>query len=374
MNLEFFYLDEDTIQVINCSKQECLVTTSSTKEIDYRLLKKVKNKKTIFIIKSALTDEKYSDEKYKERTKFTLKQAKKLIYALNQFDKKIPQNLSDLEKALFVYNKLMKRLVYEDKHCFNKNNIDIRRTLYSFITKKAVCSGFSLILYEILNRHNIKNYYLHSNNHLFNVIYLDGKFYPVDLTWETVLKKKNKDMLYHYFGNYPLFDDTHHLVENETKIEYDFIENQVLYQKPIKLKTYKLKRQDNSCFYIAQLNIGENQKYYVILDKKNNLFDIISSKEDFDRIWNGNDLYLKECYVNSLLDGVRVKTKISNANSYVGYGYINDNIFFKHNKCDNVFAIKYKVLNNNIQFQYKNVLYNIKFNKNKFYIVAEKLC
>lgn len=370
-------LDTNVLFEINNSTGSFNIEIESTNNICLSYLKKIKNKKVRFIIKSALGEEKYfcnNNDKYKKRTIFSLKQTRQIIKAFERIDNKVAKEENELNKALIIYNYLAKRIKYEDKHCFNKNGDDIRRTLYSIISKKAVCSGFALILYEAFSRNNIKVFYVHSQNHLFNVLNLNNKFYPLDITWESVLKRQTKDNFLHYFANYPLFENTHQLITGENKFDYSFLDSISLCKKNTKLKTHNCKRNDNTNFYLSQLPLGNNLKFYAIYDKYYNIFDIISSCEDFDRVLCSNDKFLINCYKNSLLKGERIKDKIENCVSYVGYGEIIDGVFYKHNKYDYIEKLDKQKINNKIMFKYKGIVYTLVFKHNKFKLIREKLC
>ena len=370
-------LDTNVLFEINNSTESFNIEIESTSNISLSYLKKIKNKNVKFIIKSALGEEKYycnTDDKYKKRTIFSLKQTRQIIKAFERIDKIVAKEKNELKKTLIIYNCLAKRIKYEDKHCFNKNGDDIRRTLYSIISKKAVCSGFALILYEALSRNNIKVYYVHSQNHLFNVVNLNNKFYPLDITWESVLKRQTKDNFLHYFANYPLFENTHQLIVGENKFDYSFLDSISLCENNTKLKTYNCKRNDNTNFYLSQLPFGNNLKFYAIYDKYYNIFDIISSCEDFDRVLCCKDKFLTNCYKNSLLKGERIKEKIENCVGFVGYGEIIDGVFYKHNKYDYIEKLEKQKNNNKIMFKYKGSASTLVFKHNKFKLIREKLC
>lgn len=369
MNKRINELNDAILLEINSCHNDYIIEVESTKNLSYNYLKKIKNKRVKFIIKSALSEEKYynsDDDKYRQRTIFSLNQTKKLIKQFEKLDHYLNKDMSIFKKTLIIYKYLANRIKYEDKYCVNRKGKDKRRTLYSIVTKKAVCSGFALILFEALYRNNIENYYVHSRNHLFNVIKIKDKFYPVDITWESVLKKKNKDDLIHYFGNYPLFEKTHKLLDGEKVFIYSHIDSSVLYDRPIKLRTYKCNRNNKTFFYISELPIGKGLKFYAVYDPFFSIFNIVSSLEDFDRVFNGRDKTLIDCYKNSLLDGSRIKNKIENNQSYIGYGEIENNVFYKHSHCENIFVIKQDREKNLIKFKYLEDTYMIIFKNKKF--------
>lgn len=65
----------------------------------------------------------------------------------------------------------------------------------ALVDKKANCSGFSNAVLEICERLGIINSMIHSTNHRANLIYLDGKWYLWDLTWN-VCNGYGRDVVY----------------------------------------------------------------------------------------------------------------------------------------------------------------------------------
>ena len=69
-----------------------------------------------------------------------------------------------------------------------------------------------------LERLNIKSYKVSSYNHIWNAIFLDGKWYHLDLTWDDPVTNDGKDYLEH---NYFLISTTklHNLDITEHKFD-----------------------------------------------------------------------------------------------------------------------------------------------------------
>ncbi len=367
----------NNIDFINARNYTFICHLKNTVNISSSLLNKITNLKLTFEIQSGLYNKKYQDknfsQKYYKRTLYSLKQLKKIIKSFEKIENGLPSNLNKLDTAIYIYRKLINLLKYEDKHCFNKYGNDIRRTLYSIVSKKAVCSGFALIFYEMLIRQGIKNYYLHSKNHLFNIIKINDNYYQCDITWDCFLNKKFKTNQLHYFANYPLFKKTHQLVDENIKYKPCFIDNLYLNSNILNsfLKTYKITRKDNTKFLIATLPFGVNIKTYVYYNVPTMEFYIIYSLEDFEKIFTTSENLLKECYANILLDSKRVTKKIIENNGNVGYGYLRDK-FYKNNKTYNFYPINYIKECNRIIIAYANRYFYIFIKNNKFYLGEEK--
>jgi hypothetical protein len=64
----------------------------------------------------------------------------------------------------------------------------------------GICSGYADTMGIFLNRYNIPNYKIASENHVWNAVKLDGKWYHLDLTWDDPLTDDETDIVLHdYF-------------------------------------------------------------------------------------------------------------------------------------------------------------------------------
>ncbi|MBP3502606.1 MAG: hypothetical protein J6K42_03910 [Clostridia bacterium] len=109
------------------------------------------------------------------------------------------KEFSQLEKALYIFEKLRRDIQYEWEisrdYQTDKSSIELR-SLRGLLSKRAVCAGFSLIYKELLDRQGIDCKYVSGMScrynedgtlksqcgHAWNVITINGKNYPLDLT------------------------------------------------------------------------------------------------------------------------------------------------------------------------------------------------
>lgn len=96
---------------------------------------------------------------------------------------KTDSKMSQLEKLLTVYDTLILECEYEtdeyvDNSCYNATG--------PLIYGKSVCQGYSMALYELAKRLGIKGGFVTSDEmgHMWNVFYIDGKWFNADITWE----------------------------------------------------------------------------------------------------------------------------------------------------------------------------------------------
>jgi len=63
----------------------------------------------------------------------------------------------------------------------------------------AVCSGYADTMALFLNKMHVPNYKVASEEHVWNLVYLDKAWYHLDLTWDDPYSKDGKDTINHYF-------------------------------------------------------------------------------------------------------------------------------------------------------------------------------
>ena len=140
---------------------------------------------------------------------------KKLDEIINQYN---INNLSDYDKIRVFHDYIINNTKYDTE-------VSIENQLYSGTTsnravgllfeKKAVCSGYSDTLAIFLNRYNINNYKISSEEHIWNLVYIDGAWKHIDATWDDPVSSDGKDILLHDF----FMVDTKTLKEKEQEYE-----------------------------------------------------------------------------------------------------------------------------------------------------------
>lgn len=89
-------------------------------------------------------------------------------------------NIDDLTKIERIHNYILNHTVYDK----NTNNFDINSAYGSLIEGHAVCSGYADTFSIFMNIYKIPNIRVSSENHLWNLVYINGKWLHIDLTWD----------------------------------------------------------------------------------------------------------------------------------------------------------------------------------------------
>ncbi len=168
------------------------------------------------------------NQDFLESSTFSRNELIKIMEKIERIESYIPSNWDDLTKVIYIYDKLKKDIMYDPKY-ESKTSKDIR-SLRGIVSSKTVCAGYAVILKEFLDRQNIRCHYISGlvpegdNNygyHAWNVVEIDGKLYPFDLTWENTEYRKGNNTSFEYFGqNIEKFNKSHIPYKNEKMYGY----------------------------------------------------------------------------------------------------------------------------------------------------------
>ncbi len=98
-------------------------------------------------------------------------------------------NLNDVEKALLLHDRIATFCEYDVVNLENDTLPDKAFNAYGVLgTGVAVCMGYALAYDYLLDRVGIESQYCSSDklNHAWNIVYIDGKPYHVDITWDDI--------------------------------------------------------------------------------------------------------------------------------------------------------------------------------------------
>ncbi len=107
----------------------------------------------------------------------------------------ITENMSDYEKVKVLHDYIINNAKYDNESEIYKHATGI--LLYGH----GNCSAYTDTMALLLNRLKIPNYRITSSEHTWNLVYVDGKWRHIDLTWDDpVIVNVKKDILtYDYF-------------------------------------------------------------------------------------------------------------------------------------------------------------------------------
>jgi hypothetical protein len=270
-----------------CTKhpdKKVLVEVQNTKGISSLQLRNLTSN-VLIRIAGGYDEKRVSDNISGDLTKaviYTRNETIKILEKIEIIESGINKNWGELHKLVYIYSKLKSGIMYDPK-AEKKSSSEIR-SLRGLITEETVCAGYALIFKEMMDRQDIQCEYVSgltdrsdTIGHAWNIIEIDGKKYPIDLTWDNTKFRSGKFNTYDYLGqDVKAFSKAHYPKKNEktqnyeqslTQIDLNLIKQislEIGIEKEYKTTTYTANRDNGSSFVIVQIgdNTIDNTDYY----------------------------------------------------------------------------------------------------------------
>ncbi len=114
------------------------------------------------------------------------------------FDLVIDNDKSDYENILSIHDYIINNTKYDTINENNPNS-NASNAYGVFFNNKATCNGYTDAAAIFFDRLNINNLRLSNDTHIWNLVYLDGKWLHLDLTWDDPVNNLNQDLLTHEY-------------------------------------------------------------------------------------------------------------------------------------------------------------------------------
>lgn len=154
---------------------------------------------------------------------YTNEEINKIEIKVNEIINNVTKSdMNDKDKIKAIHDYIIDNTKYDkDKSDKNITNYKSDTAYGPLFEGYGICNGYSDLMGIFLSKLNIKNIKISSENHIWNLVYLDGKWYHLDLTWDDPVMENGKDIIdYSYF-----------LITNDELFELD--DNQHYYNKDI---------------------------------------------------------------------------------------------------------------------------------------------
>lgn len=115
----------------------------------------------------------------------------------NKVDKILSENVNNnmppKEKIRVIHDYIIDHTEYDKLKYENKNNDTYKsNTAYGVLIEGyGTCNGYADAMEIFLDKMNIINYKISNEEHIWNLVYLDGKWYHLDLTWDDPISDIN---------------------------------------------------------------------------------------------------------------------------------------------------------------------------------------
>lgn len=308
-------IDTKTIDYVNrnyANDPNTIIEINNTKDVSSSMINMFNDKCRIRIIggytEDILKDRWYKDSYYDAIT-YTKNETYFILRKMEEIESGILPNWSQLQKTVYLYDKLRSYIVYDKDHEY-KDNIRTgdkeNRTLRALISRKCVCAGYAVTLKEMLDRQGIENELViggtrgNPGNHAWLIVKINGRKFPLDLTWDSGrYRAGNFTGAHNNFINVDEFlkqhipdmgNDTMDYERELSGLKPEFIERISLplaRDEQYSTTTFKLLRDNGSEAYIAQIGErmidGRKMYEYAYIGKSENKFSnpvIVYSEEN----------------------------------------------------------------------------------------------
>lgn len=344
--------------------ENILVEVANTKGITSSMLRQL-NSRAVIRIAGAYDKERVEKNKnvvfksgetgkyFQTAVIYTRNEAIKMVEEMEKIESGLDKNWLPIQKMLYIYNYLKENIIYDSK--FEEKTSREIRSLRGLISKYTVCAGYAVIFKELMDRNGIYCEYVsgcvrkdvngrRTGGHAWNIIQIDGKKYPVDLTWDSSKYRAG------YLGNFewltkPVEEfSKNHIPDDDEKTQnysqnlsqFDaklirklYLEMGLNRVKVFEGNNYMCTRSDKSRFKLTQ--VGDAfingtryfRYYYADVDDKDNEVSpkIFFSETNFDGIIDdltyGNNVL--DNYIDSIVNVLFAKENISNSLSKNSY-------------------------------------------------------
>lgn len=125
---------------------------------------------------------------------YTEEERKKIDQAVDKIIKdNIQDNMTTKEKIRAIHDYIINHTEYDTLKTENVNDTTYKsNTAYGVLIEGyGICSGYSDAMKLFLDRLNIINYKISNDQHIWNLVALDGEWLHLDLTWDDPVSNKN---------------------------------------------------------------------------------------------------------------------------------------------------------------------------------------
>ncbi|MBQ9011669.1 MAG: hypothetical protein IJ093_03370 [Bacilli bacterium] len=114
----------------------------------------------------------------------------------------IKNNMSNREKIKAFHDYLINHTVYDEQRAklieqgdSETHEHNSHKATGPLLEGWALCSGYSDAMKIFLDKLNLPNYKIANDNHIWNLVYLDGKWMHIDLTWDDPVTSDHSNVL-----------------------------------------------------------------------------------------------------------------------------------------------------------------------------------
>lgn len=159
----------------------------------------------------------------KKENRYTDEQIKKIDEKVNEiYNKNYDKSKNTRENIKIFHDYIINNTRYDSNNTSGKTDISSSTAYGVLFDGIGICSGYADVMSLFLEKMNVKNYRISSDTHVWNLVYLEGSWLHLDLTWDDPITSDGSDVLSH---KYFLIDTN--TLKNNSDTEHKF--NETIY-------------------------------------------------------------------------------------------------------------------------------------------------
>lgn len=154
----------------------------------------------------------------KKENRYTDDQISKINEKVNEvYNKNYDKSKNTRENIKIFHDYIVNNTKYDSSNTSGKTDISSSTAYGVLFDGIGICSGYADAMSLFLEKMNVKNYRISSDTHVWNLVYLEGSWLHLDLTWDDPITSDGSDMLSH---KYFLIDTN--TLKNNSDTEHKF--------------------------------------------------------------------------------------------------------------------------------------------------------
>ncbi len=132
----------------------------------------------------------------KKENRYTEEQIKKINDKVNEIYKENYDSSKNVRENIKIFHDyIINHTKYDTNNKTGVSDINSSTAYGVLFDGVGICSGYTDAMGLFLEKLNVKNYRISSNTHVWNLIYVEGKWLHLDLTWDDPIMSDGSDAL-----------------------------------------------------------------------------------------------------------------------------------------------------------------------------------
>ncbi len=132
----------------------------------------------------------------KKESRYTDEQIKKISDKVDEiYNNNYDPSKNVRENIKIFHDYIINNTKYDSNNTTGLSDINSSTAYGVLFDGVGICSGYADTISLFLDKMNVKNYRISSNTHVWNLVYLEGSWWHLDLTWDDPLTTNGQDMI-----------------------------------------------------------------------------------------------------------------------------------------------------------------------------------